>query len=79
MEGGKAHENNMKKVRQSFLLSHVLQDYCKDFLEDAKVRLIHKNNVLTPLSENIAGWQHLKLCNQMVWILRTTVSYLYVH
>ena len=55
MEGGKAHENNMKKVRQSFLLSHVLQDYCKDFLEDAKVRLIHKNNVLTPLSENIAG------------------------
>ena len=64
MEARKAENSNMENVKEKFLQSHFLQDDHKGFLEDVEVRLIDK--VLTPLSENITGWEHLRLCTQMV-------------
>ena len=65
MEVRKAENGDMENVQQIFLQSHFLQDDHKGFLDDFEVRLI-KHNVLTTLSENITGWEQLKLSTQMV-------------
>ena len=65
MEVRKAENGDMENVKQIFLQSHFLQDDHKGFLDDFEVRLI-RHNVLTTLSENITGWEQLKLSTQMV-------------
>ena len=69
---------NMENVKQKFLQSHFLQPDHKDFLKNVEVRLIDKTQGSDPTKWEFTGLELSKLCLLMVWILRVTISNVYV-
>ena len=65
-EARKAENGDMENVKQKFLHSHFLKDDQKFFWKMLRLDWLIRHKVLTPLSENITAWEHLRLCTQMV-------------
>ena len=74
----KVVSGNMENVKQKFLQSHFLQPDHKDFFKTVEVRLIDKTQGCDPTKWEFTGLELSKLCHLMVWILRVTISNVYV-